>query len=1191
MRNYLFALFATVFFVFPHFSYAQEPDWKWQNPIPTANLMRDIQFLDSQIGWAVGDAGTILKTNNGGQIWQSQSIGMTKGLSSVHFTDTQNGWVVGDGGIILKTSDGGSHWLPQTSSTNKNLSSVNFIDTQTGWTVGDAGIILKTSNGGNSWQSQVSGTIKDLNSVYFQDSQTGWTVGNAGTIRKTSNGGQTWQGQSSGTTFNLFSVHFSNAQIGWVVGETVILYTTNSGQSWQSQGGGSLNALYSVHFRDIQTGWGIGAGGTIMKTSDGGQTWETQSSGTTNDLYSVHFSDSLTGWAVGDRGIILKTNNGGSSWQSQNSGRTNQLNSVYFTNSQTGWAVGNNGAILATSNKGQIWQSQSSGTLNPLRSVHFIDAQTGWVVGGRPFIVGTILKTSNGGQNWETQNSGTINLLNSVYFSDNQTGWTVGDNGTILKTNNGGQTWQAQTSGTTEQLKSVHFEDAQTGWVVGNSTVLKTSNGGQTWQSNGTAISFTSVHFIDSQTGWGVCWQGEIRKTTNGGQSWQTQNSGTYQNLFSVHFSDSQTGLAVGDSGTILKTNNGGTTWVHQNSGTINWLNSVHSTDAQTGWAVGVLGTILTTITNNYINPETLSTVISGKLFEKTTVNCNPSNIPVPNRLIKTEPGPYYGISGPNGNYEIRVPLSAQATLYTLKTLEFQSSSFQINVVCPADNQYSITVDTIADTLSEKNFGFEITPCHHLDVQIGSSRRRRCFENTTSVSYLNQGSLAAPDAYILVEFPHWVRPVSASRNYIAINDSVWRFNLDTVSEGESGSFTIIDSVLCGNINILGLSECTKATIYPAPNCPSGSWNGASLFTSGKCVGNGKVLINLANRGTGDMQDSTSYRVYLDSILVFQKRVKLVQNDSLLLQVQADGKMVHLEADQVADHPTQYSVVLNVEGCALPTQTISTGFVNKFPQPQSPNSKIHCLPIRGAYDPNDKAVVPQGFTSQHVIPFDTRLEYLIRFQNTGTDTAFTVYVIDTLDGNLNPETLEMGAVSHNYELSMQTVKSGKTFLRWQFNNIQLPDSGANQLKSNGFIQYRISPKANLILGSQVRNNAEIYFDFNPPVITNQTLTTYNTLIFTDPSLNDHVQIVTALPGKLSPKQLGVNLYPNPVTDNLLTANFSTKGGLALFNAQGTLVYENQSMEAKQVLHIHLKTGFYMAQIRTAKGFSIVKIVVE
>ena len=89
----------------------------------------------------------------------------------------------------------------------------------------------------------------------------------------------------------------------------------------------------------------------------------------------------------------------------------------------------------------------------------------------------------------------------------------------------------------------------------------------------------------------------------------------------------------------------------------------------------------------------------------------------------------------------------------------------------------------------------------------------------------------------------------------------------------------------------------------------------------------------------------------------------------------------------------------------------------------------------------------------------------------------------------------------------------------------------------------------------------------------------------------MKVVTALSGNISPKQIGVSLYPNPVTGHSLTADFSSKGSLTLFNAQGQLVYEKQNIEGKQVLPIKLKTGFYVAQLRTEKGISVVKVVVE
>jgi uncharacterized repeat protein (TIGR01451 family) len=171
-----------------------------------------------------------------------------------------------------------------------------------------------------------------------------------------------------------------------------------------------------------------------------------------------------------------------------------------------------------------------------------------------------------------------------------------------------------------------------------------------------------------------------------------------------------------------------------------------------------------------------------------------------------------------------------------------------------------------------------------------------------------------------------------------------------------------------------------------------------------------VYLGIYNRTNVNMVDSVDYWVYLDSILVKQSKVRLAAGDSLKLIVEAQGLNVHLTANQVPFHPTEVFVSTTIENCQDTTIFFPRPTINRFAKQQTPNSKRHCLPIFGAYDPNDKQVFPIGFTNQNIIPPNTKLEYLVRFQNTGNDTAFTVFVIDTLDSNLNPESFEMGTAS-------------------------------------------------------------------------------------------------------------------------------------------------------------------------------------
>ena len=145
-------------------------------------------------------------------------------------------------------------------------------------------------------------------------------------------------------------------------------------------------------------------------------------------------------------------------------------------------------------------------------------------------------------------------------------------------------------------------------------------------------------------------------------------------------------------------------------------------------------------------------------------------------------------------------------------------------------------------------------------------------------------------------------------------------------------------------------------------------------------------------------------------------------------------------------------------------------------------------ITCGFDPNDKTVKPEGYGPNHAIAIDTDwLTYTIRFQNTGTDTAFTVVIRDSLDTHLDWARLSIVAVSH--PLTSIVVDEGG-LATFRFDQINLPDSNVNEPASHGFIKYRIAPLSGVTDGTQLFNTASIYFDLNAPVITN---TISNTLV--------------------------------------------------------------------------------------------------
>jgi photosystem II stability/assembly factor-like uncharacterized protein len=212
--------------------------WYWQNPYPQGNTLLRVAAGTSDL-WAVGGPGIVLYSTDGGVVWDAQDPNTTVTLRSVDFVNDQVGWVVGDAGTIRATIDAGSTWTTQTSgvAVNRALRGVSMASAQTGWAVGDIGIVKKTANGGATWTDETK-TTTQLNDVYAVDANHAWAVGAVAggfsTVRATVDGGSTWTTQTVPTTSTLNAVHFVDTQNGYAVGVAVggrgiIIKTTNGG--------------------------------------------------------------------------------------------------------------------------------------------------------------------------------------------------------------------------------------------------------------------------------------------------------------------------------------------------------------------------------------------------------------------------------------------------------------------------------------------------------------------------------------------------------------------------------------------------------------------------------------------------------------------------------------------------------------------------------------------------------------------------------------------------------------------------------------------------------------------------------------------------------------------------------------------------------------------------------------------------
>ncbi|MDQ3101109.1 MAG: hypothetical protein M3R08_06965, partial [Bacteroidota bacterium] len=201
-----------------------------------------------------------------------------------------------------------------------------------------------------------------------------------------------------------------------------------------------------------------------------------------------------------------------------------------------------------------------------------------------------------------------------------------------------------------------------------------------------------------------------------------------------------------------------------------------------------------------------------------------------------------------------------------------------------------------------------------------------------------------------------------------------------------------------------------------------------------------------------------------------------------------------------------------------------------------NTSSWPVTITAAYDPNDIQVNLATILIDDV-PSAPWLDYLIRFQNTGNDTAFTVKIKDPLTDLLDHATFEFLGSSHPVETSYNAFEKNLWF---EFDNILLPDSNTNEAESHGYVRYRMRPRTDLLVGDLIENQVGIYFDLNTPVMTNTAET--------------EVVLITEIADVLS-TDLDLALFPNPTTGEL-TVNFTLESTapvrIDLFSSTGQLL---------------------------------------
>ena len=501
----------------------------------------------------------------------------------------------------------------------------------------------------------------------------------------------------------------------------------------------------------------------------------------------------------------------------------------------------------------------------------------------------------------------------------------------------------------------------------------------------------------------------------------------------------------------------------------------------------------------------------------------------------------------------------------------FETFEVQANVPSPYLSSCfpSQTVTAAPGETETLDFPFEAAfDCPYLTVDLGAVAIFRCFDVNYYVNYCNQGSMTAEDATVEVDFDDFLTVNSSSLPWASVSGNTYTFDVGDVEPGECGAILVNVNVSCDAT--LGQTHCSEAHIFPDSLCvpPSALWDQSSLVLTGECVGD-EIVFTITNVGTQAMTEALDYLVVEDNVMLMQGQVgPLGPGESEEKIWLPEGATVRMEVDQSANHPGESNPSVTIEGCG--GTPISTGFVLMFPENDGdPFVSIDCRENQGSFDPNDKQAFPRGYDDEHFIEANQDIEYLVRFQNTGTAPAINVRIEDVIDPSLNLLSLRPGASSHPY--TFELAEDGT--VNFVFENINLPDSTSNEPASHGFVKFRIDQQPDVALGTVITNEAAIYFDFNDPIITNEVFHTIGEHFITVSSVNTVLENVT------------VNVFPNPFLESATVTVDGMEGqklSFRLFDLAGKMFSENTFENQMQLDGNGLPSGVYFFEISNQHG---------
>jgi len=546
--------------------------WNWGNPLPQGQTIKALEFEGAR-GYAAGDFGTVLTTEDSGATWSGAATGVTESLDRISIVD-QDSVVVSGGCIVRRSDDGGRTFerLPWTASDARCGESVvapDFLANETGYLLLEDGSILRTEDGGRTWSrrtavpgTRAAGTNFAPTDIAFTSPSEGIASTTQGHLYRTTDAAASWTLVRDDPGV-IEDVHFVTPTVALTVGSHRVLRTEDGGATWEQQANGqALSRIRCVDaFTCVAT---TPSGQSLMRTNDGGMTFISVSPSSTK-LLAATFAAGLRVVAAGEDGVTVVSDDAGNTWRPLGERLSQTFTRIRAVSASLVFAVGPNGTLARTSDGGRSWAPLGVSTSEDVIDVSFADAFVGYAVDA----AGTVLRTENGGISWQILNTGYSATPQAVLALDPRTVLLIGGRG-VLRSTDGGDTFSRVRARIVAAARLFNVDRAGSRvFAYGSKNIVASSDRGRTWKKvlRPRKALLASLDFVSARIGFVLGQDGQLFKTRHGGRRWADLSAVGSDDATGMAFSSelrgylTLSGFGEDSNGYVLRTSDGGRTW------------------------------------------------------------------------------------------------------------------------------------------------------------------------------------------------------------------------------------------------------------------------------------------------------------------------------------------------------------------------------------------------------------------------------------------------------------------------------------------------------------------------------------------------------------------------------------------------------------------------------------------------------